>query len=189
MARVHSGPMATDLAWGAPLTEDDLASMPDDGHRYELVDGTLIVTPAPGLHHQICVTALGALLATVRPPELRVLVAPFDVRLSRRTVLQPDLLVARTGDFDEARLEHAPMLAVEVLSPSTRRIDLGTKRLAFEAAGVAACWLVDPHAPSLTVLELDDQGRYVEKTTVTGDETYHATIPFQVTVVPARLLD
>ena len=189
MARVHSVPMATDLAWGAPLTEDDLSTMPDDGHCYELIDGSLIVTPAPGLHHQICVTALGILLGTVMPPELRVLVAPFDVRLSRLTVLQPDVLVASKSDFDEARLEHAPILAVEVFSPSTRRIDMGTKRLAFEAAGVAAYWLVDPHAPSLTVLELDDQGRYVEKATVTGDEAYHATVPFPVTLVPARLLD
>ena len=189
MARVHSVPMATDLAWGAPLTEDDLATMPDDGHRYELIDGSLIVTPAPGLHHQICVTALGALLGTNGPPELRVLVAPFDVRLSRLTVLQPDVLVAPKSDFGEARLEQAPVLAVEVLSPSTRRIDLGTKRLAFEAAGVAAYWLVDPDGPSLTVLELDDQSRYVERATVTGDEPYQATIPFPVTVVPARLLD
>lgn len=181
--------MATDLAWGAPLTEDDLATMPDDGHRYELVDGALIVTPAPGLQHQICVTALGALLATVSPPELRVLVAPFDVRLSPLTVLQPDVLVARKSDFDDTRLEQSPILAVEVLSPSTRRIDLGTKRLAFEAAGVPAYWPVDPDAPSLTVLELDDQGRYLERTTVTGDDPYHATIPFPVTVVPARLLD
>ena len=107
MARVHFVAMATDLAWGAPLTEDDLAAMPDDGHRYELIDGTLIVTPAPGLHHQICVTALGILLGTVMPPELRVLVAPFDVRLSRLTVLQPDMLVASKSDFDEARLARA----------------------------------------------------------------------------------
>ena len=189
MAHVHFVSMATDLAWGAPLTEDDLATMPDDGHRYELVDGVLIVTPAPGLNHQICVTALGALLATVSPPELRVLVAPFEVRLSRLTILQPDVLVAHKSDFGEDRLEHAPLLAIEVLSPSTRRIDLGTKRLAFEAAGVAAYWLVDPHTPSLIVLELDEQGRYLEKATATGDEAYHATIPFPVTVVPARLLD
>ena len=75
-----------------------------------------------------------------------------------------------------------------MLSPSTRRIDLGTKRLAYEAAGVPAYWLVDPDVPSLTVLELD-AGRYVERATVTGGEAFHATVPFAVTVVPARLLD
>ena len=55
MARVHSTEMATDLSWGEPLTEDDLAEMPDDGHRYELIDGVLIVSPSPNLAHQRCV--------------------------------------------------------------------------------------------------------------------------------------
>ena len=87
-----------------------------------------------------------------------------------------------------ARLEGPPLLAIEVLSPSTRRIDLGSKRLAYEAAGLPAYWLVDPDVPSLTVLELD-AGRYVERATVTGEEPFHATFPFSMTVVPARLLD
>jgi Uma2 family endonuclease len=85
-------------------------------------------------------------------------------------------------------VEGAPVLVVEVLSPSTRSIDLGTKRLAYEAAGVPAYWLVDPEVPSLTVLELD-AGRYVERATVTGDDAFHADFPFAVTVIPARLLD
>jgi Uma2 family endonuclease len=176
------------LPWGAPLTEDDLATMPDDGHRYELLDGTLLVTPAPNENHQTCVTSLVVLLRSARQPGQKVLVAPFDVRLSRLTVLEPDVLVARKADLTPARLEGPPLLAVEVLSPSTRRIDLGSKRLAYEAAGVPAYWLVDPDVPSLTVLELD-AGRYVERATVAGDEAYQATFPFEVTVVPARLLD
>ena len=176
------------LPWGAVLTEDDLATMPDDGHRYELLDGTLLVTPAPNVNHQQCVGALFALLRSARQSGHTVLVAPLDVRLSRVTVLEPDVLVARTADLTPARLEGPPLLAVEVLSPSTRRIDLGTKRLAYEAAGVPAYWLVDPDVPSLTVLELD-AGGYAERATVTGDEAFHATFPFAVTVVPARLLD
>ena len=116
------------------------------------------------------------------------LVAPFDVRLSPTTVVQPDVLVARVSDLTDTRLEGAPLLAVEVQSPSTHRIDLGTKRLVFEEAGVPAYWLVDPDRPSVTVLHLED-GRYVEHATVTGDEPYSTTVPFPVTVVPARLLD
>lgn len=176
------------LPWGAVLTEDDLATMPDDGHRYELLDGTLLVSPAPTEGHQTCVTSLVVVLRAARRPGQKVLVAPFDVRLSRSTVLEPDLLVARKSDITPARLEGPPLLAVEVLSPSTRHIDLGAKRLAYEAAGVPAYWLVDPDGPSLTVLELD-AGRYVERATVAGDEPFHATFPFAVTVVPARLLD
>ncbi len=117
-----------------------------------------------------------------------VLVAPFDVRLSQFTVVQPDVLVARQSDLTEARLEGAPALAVEVQSPSTQRIDLGTKRLTYEAAGVPAYWLVDPEVPSLTVLDLED-GRYVEHATVTGDERYEGEFPFPVTVVPAELIE
>ena len=176
------------LPWGAVLTEDDLATMPDDGHRYELLDGALLVTPAPNINHQRCVGALFALLRSARQAGHTVFVAPLDVRLSRVTVLEPDVLVARPADLTPARLEGPPLLAVEVLSPSTRRIDLGSKRMAYEAAGVPAYWLVDPEVPGLTVLELD-VGRYVERATVAGDEAFHATFPFAVTVVPARLLD
>jgi Uma2 family endonuclease len=117
-----------------------------------------------------------------------VFVAPLDVRLSATTILQSDVLVARTTDVTEARLEGAPVLAVEVLSPNTRAIDLGTKRLAYEEAGVPAYWLVDPDARSLAVLHLDD-GRYVEEAVVAGDEAYEAEFPFPVTVVPAMLVE
>jgi len=180
--------MATYVAWGQPYTEDDLAAMPEDGRRYELIDGVLIVSPAPSLNHQHCVTSLIVLLHAACGPELEMLPAPFDVRLSALTVVQPDLLVARKADVTPARLETAPLLVVEVRSPSTARIDAGTKRLVYEAAGVPAYWQVDPDTPSLTVLHLVD-GRYVEHATVAGDETYEATVPFPVTVTPARLLD
>ena len=179
--------MALRISRGEPLTDDDLAAMPDDGHRYELVDGALLVTPAPDVRHQVCVAALFMLLHAARDSTHRVLFAPVDVRLSATTILQPDLLVARKSDFTEARLEAAPLLAVEVLSGSTRRIDVGTKRLVFEEAGVPAYWLVDPDGPSLTVLHLED-GRYVERAVVTADAPYQAEFPFPVTVVPARLI-
>lgn len=176
------------LPWGAPLTEDDLATMPEDGHRYELLDGALLVTPAPNIGHQTCVVSLVVLLHAACLPEHKVIVAPFDVRFSATTVLEPDVLVTRRSEVGEARLERPPLLVVEVLSPSTRRIDLGTKRLAYEGAGVPAYWLVDPDGPSLTVLHLEGD-RYVEQAVVSGDDRYDATFPFAVTVVPAQLLD
>ena len=182
--------MALRLAWGAPFTEDDLATTPDDGHRYELIDGVMIVTPAPNTRHQTCVVSLTALLvaSAPRPSEFQVLVAPFDVRLSRFTVVEPDVLVARKTDLTEARLEGPPLLAVEVQSASTRRIDLGMKRSTYEDAGVPAYWLVNPDVPSLTALRLRDW-RYVDEVTVTGYETYEADYPFTVTVVPTALLE
>jgi Uma2 family endonuclease len=157
-----------------PLTYADLDDMPDDGHRYELIDGTLIVTPAPVAMHQRVVGNLHLALRASCTDDLEVFLAPFDVVLGISTVLQPDLLVARRVDVTERNLPAAPVLAVEVLSPSTRRIDLGTKRLVFEAAGVPSYWVVDPDEPSLTVFELD-AGTYREVAQVTGGQTWEST--------------
>jgi Uma2 family endonuclease len=170
-----------------PLTYADLDDMPDDGHRYELIDGTLIVTPAPRMLHQRVVVNLVGLLRESCPSELEVFVAPFDVVLGAHTVMQPDVLVARRAELTEHNLPAAPVLAVEVLSSSTRRIDLGTKRLAFEAAGVPSYWVVDPDEPSLTVFELDGAA-YREVALIVGPETWESTLPFTVRVRPADLV-
>src|SRR5207302_4284629 len=154
------------LPRGAPLTYDDLQAMPDDGHRYELVDGVLIVTPSPKIVHQQVLRRLLILLDAAAPADVDVLPAPTDYVVSEHTVLQPDLLVARTADLGEANLERTPLLVVEVQSPSTVRIDRGTKRLVFEAAGDPTYWLVDPDEPSLSVLELT-AGEYRQHAWVT----------------------
>lgn len=179
--------MALTLPWGEPLTVEDLEGAPDDGHRYELVDGVLVVTPAPGFAHQRGVINLVVALEKVVPADLVVLVAPFDWVVGPRTLFQPDLLVARRADVGPARLEHAPLLAVEVLSPSTRLIDSGLKRAAFARAGVASYWLVDPDRPGLTALRLEGD-TYAVEADVTGDEAFVADAPFAVTVVPSALL-
>src|SRR5207302_2669731 len=146
----------------AELTCEDVWAMPDDGYRHELIDGALIVTPAPSWRHQLALGALFALLREHCPPDLRVLVAPVDWVISDTTFVEPDIVVARKADFGPPRPEKPPLLAVEVRSPSTARFDAGTKRLAYEAAGLRWYWLVDPDAPSITVLELVD-GSYVER--------------------------
>jgi Uma2 family endonuclease len=178
----------TTLPRGQALTRRDLEKMPDDGHRYELIDGSLIVTPAPSERHQTILLRLAVLLDQRCPREMKVLFAPFDVALGDDTIMQPDLLVARRADFTDRELPVAPLLAVEVLSPSTRHIDLSLKRARFETAGATSYWVIDPDGPSLTVWELEE-GRYVERAHVVGDEAYDATAPFAATVAPSRLLD
>ena len=101
--------------------------MPDDGRRYELVDGTLIVTPAPSRRHQQALLRLTLLLAEGCAEHLELVFAPFDVTLAEDTVLQPDLLIAPKDHFTERDLPSAPLLVVEILSPSTRHIDLSLK--------------------------------------------------------------
>jgi Uma2 family endonuclease len=175
------------LPWGAPLTRDDLTEMPDDGHRYEIVDGALLVTPSPGYQHQASVTELLVLLHGAIGPELVVLAAPFDYVVDPATVLQPDLLVARRADVGPKSLERAaPLLVIEILSPSTRLTDLGTKRLAYQRGGAPVYWVIDTDEPSLTVFRLQD-GVYIEEASTVGGAVYRTESPFAVEIVPARL--
>lgn len=176
----------TTLPRSRALTRDDLHAAPDDGHRYELVDGVLVVTPAPGLSHQTVALRLAAALEAARPSELRVLTAPFDVVLDSDTVVQPDVLVARRADLTARDLPVPPLLVVEVLSPSTRRIDLTLKRSRYESAGVESYWVIDPDEPTLVAWELQGRG-YVEVGRVSHDEPFRAQRPFEVTLVPVDL--
>jgi Uma2 family endonuclease len=178
------------LAEGRPFTVHDLEAMPGDGRRYELIDGMLLVTPAPGWSHQEMSFALAMELRRECPPELRVLLAPFAVRTSPLNEVQPDVLVARYDDLTEACLPVAPVLAVEALSRSTQLGDRNTKKAYYERLGVPSYWLLDPVQPGgLEVYELDEHGRYQLTAKVSGEESYVATRPFAVQIYPARLLD
>lgn len=177
----------TTLPRGRPLTRADLDAMPDDdGHRYELIDGVLVVTPAPRFRHQEIVGRLFTMLTQACPESMEVVLAPFDVALSDDTVLQPDLLVATYTDITDRDLPRAPLLAIEVASPSTRLFDLNTKRARFDEAGIGAFWVVDPEGPRLRAWERRGSD-LVEVADVRGDETFTTDVPFAITVVPARL--
>jgi Uma2 family endonuclease len=165
---------------------DDLAELPDDGNRYELVDGLLLVSPSPTERHQRALGNLYAILRSSAPAHLRVYIAPLDVRFSPHVQVQPDVLVAEDGPARD-KLERIPLLCVELLSPGTRRHDLVLKRRAYEREGVRSYWIVDPKRPSLTVLELQD-GAYREAARVEGDQPWTAALPYPVTIVPDDLL-
>ena len=131
----------TSLPQSRPLTRDDLEGMPDDGHRYELVEGTLVVSPAPGMPHQDAAFLLAKLLADQCPPHLKVLMAPFDVVLADDTVVEPDVLVASRAALTPKNLPGPPVLAVEVLSPSSRaisRVKIARKLAARRTSALAA---------------------------------------------------
>lgn len=172
---------------GRPFTRADLKSMPHDGRRYELIDGCLLATPAPSPAHQRAVLELAVLLRALTPPDAEVFVAPLAVVPAEDTELQPDVLVARRRELTRKELAGSPLLAVEVLSRSTRSFDLGAKRERYERAGTLAYWVFDPDAVRLRAWDLR-AGRYVEVADVTGDEPYEAAVPFPVTVVPATLV-
>ncbi|MBM4442782.1 MAG: Uma2 family endonuclease [Candidatus Rokubacteria bacterium] len=143
----------------APLTFADYVTLPDDGRRYEIHDGELSVTPAPGRTHQRVVLRLAmALDAHVTAHALgEVNIAPFDVVLSDPTTVQPDILfvaVDRSAAFSDRGFEGAPTLVVEVLSPSTAHIDRHIKRQLYVRHAVPYYWIVDPEARTIDVHRL-----------------------------------
>lgn len=170
-----------------PWTVDDLAALPDDGLRYELVDGTLLVSTAPSKLHQRAVGNLHLLLRDACPAELEVFLAPTDYQPTRTRSLQPDLLVVSREDPGPGAVTTPLALAVEVLSPSSRSIDRLLKRELYEQAGVAQYWLVDPDEPSVTVWSRAG-ARFGEPQVVVGGDHLALAEPLVVDLVPVRLL-
>lgn len=133
-------------------TADMVRQLPEDGNRYEVIDGELLVSPSPGGRHQCAVLSLLVRLdAFVRAHRLGLVMAsPSDQEYSPRRMVQPDLYVVprEMNGKVAADWDRVPqlMLAVEVLSPSTARYDRVTKRRMYLEQGVPQYWVVDPHA-------------------------------------------
>lgn len=175
------------LPYGRELTRADLQSAPDDGHRYELIDGVLIVTPSPRVRHQRVLANLFRILHESASPDLEVLFAPVDVLLADNTVLQPDLLVASREAFTETELAGPPLLAVEVLSPSTRSIDLLLKKERLQRAGCPHYWVIDPDEPSIIAWDLVD-GSYVKVAHAVATEAFEVDEPVRMRLTPTSLV-
>jgi Uma2 family endonuclease len=129
-------------------TIEQLLALPDDAQRHELLDGVHVVTPAPAWPHQELLRefllALGNALAGHQT--LSVLSSPADIRFGPRTLVQPDLFVFRKPSGQRVREWSevgVPVLAIELLSPSTAARDRGAKRRIYQRAGVAEYWIVD----------------------------------------------
>src|SRR5690242_387870 len=97
-------PVEPVISSGRAFTYADLERAPDDHYRYEIIDGALLVSAAPGRLHQRAVGRLYTVLDAACPADLEVLVAPFDVVLAEDTVLEPDVLVARRDRLTEKNL-------------------------------------------------------------------------------------
>ena len=130
-------------------TYDDYASLPDDGQRYEIVNGVLVMAPAPDGPHQDAVLRIAHyLLVHIEFAGLgKVRVAPFDVELSSKNVFQPDVFIvlnAHLSRMQKKKMIGAPDLVVEVLSESTARLDREIKPKQYALYGVPEYWLIDP---------------------------------------------
>ena len=138
------------MGMAAPIyfTADMVRALPDDGNRYEVVRGEMLVTPAPRLWHQEMIRRLTIALSAYLDAERvgHLFCSPADVSWGLDTLVQPDLFVvpleqARTLDW--AQITDL-LLVAEVLSPSSRRPDRFTKRLEYQRQRVPLYWIVDP---------------------------------------------
>ena len=177
-----------DVVIGRELDLDDLYTTPDDGNRYEILDGALLMTPALGMPHQSAVARLIELLAEpARRVGMRALPAPFAWRIGPGNVPEPDVVVASHAVLTARAIEGPPALVIEVLSPGGRGRDLFEKRRIYAQGGAQWYWIVDPDEPSLTVLRLTADG-YVDDARVVDDEVYETNDPLAVRIIPADLL-
>ena len=149
------------------LAFSDYLALPETKQRYEIVDGTMLMAPAPTPYHQVVVLNIAVLLRDyIQPMDLGiVLAAPVDMLVQREPLRtrQPDVLflsAERTGFRDNSQLrglqylEVSPDLVVEVLSPSNTRRDIADKLDDYRRIGVLECWLVSPEAETMEVIDL-----------------------------------
>jgi len=161
------------------FTRADYDRLPE-GFPAQLVEGLLVKEPAPTYGHQALASVIhGQLLSLVGAR--RALFAPCDVGLDDRNVYQPDLVVLKAVVPVSARDVGIPLLAVEVLSPSTARRDRNVKRRHLLAAGVAEVWIVDPETRTV---EMDDAA---DHRVAAGDETLSSAAVPGFSLTPSKL--
>ena len=144
------------------LTYEEYLETPEIKARYDIVDGEMIMAPAPTVRHQVILGQLFSLLNPfVKEHQLGVvLFAPFDMLIQRDPlrIRQPDLIFVSNerADILEDRVQGPPNLAADILSPSNTRSDIESKLSDYGSLGVDECWLVSPEARTVEVLQLEE---------------------------------
>jgi hypothetical protein len=184
-----------DVATAHPTgwTVDELYALPEDGMRHELLDATLLVSPPPGVWHQLAARRLVQAIAAAAPSDIEVLEAVGVLVTSG--LLIPDVVVARAAAVHGAQQARAlaaeqVLAVVEIVSPSSRTTDRRWKPEAYAEAGIAIFVRLEldgPDGPVLHAFTLID-GTYVVAATLTGPHPQQAALPFAVTLTPATLV-
>lgn len=176
---------------GSLMTLAEFVSIAADGHRYELQEGVLVMSPKPVRRHQIAMARLFGQLERQLPEQWEV-VPDFEVIVRAAhpaTVRAPDLAVVRRGGA-QARVPAADvLLAVEIMSPGTRNVDRWMKRSEYAAAGIPFFWLLDldqPGGAQLTAFELQGD-EYSGAQLAVG--TLRTAAPFPLVLDLARLVN
>jgi Uma2 family endonuclease len=161
---------------------EEYRALPETGPRYQLIEGELLMSPAPTYRHQqIVARIMAALLTFVEARRLGSVVAsPIDVFLTRHDVLQPDVAfvsIARRAIISREGFQGGPDLVVEALSPSTATLDLGPKRVLYARHGVSEYWIVDPEAGWIDRYRLQENAEKPERRFGEGDSLTTSLLP------------
>jgi Uma2 family endonuclease len=189
--RRHAGIVA--MALGAhvgPWNENDLIGLPEGPQRYELLEGTLLVSPPPGGAHQLVSLKLARILQAAATPDQAVVEA-MGVRLPDGTVFIPDALVVTRDvvlDNSSGILDPADIaLVVEIVSPGSRTTDRLTKPAVYARAGIASLWRVELHdGPAVFAYHLEHD-HYIEAGSARPGERLVVSEPFPVAIDPSDL--
>ena len=171
----------------------DLLNMPEDGRRYEIYEGELVVVPSPLVRHQVVVGTIFRILDSyARASGGTALVAPLDIVFDEFDVVQPDVLFFRAERVHvlqpDAVTRHAPDIVVEVLSPSTASMDRGRKMHVFARYGVPEYWIVAPAAQRIEVHTLEE-GAYRATQVASGGGTVRSVLLPDLTFEAARVFE
>ncbi|MGD0091456.1 MAG: Uma2 family endonuclease [Planctomycetota bacterium] len=164
------------------ITYAEYRALPETGPRYQLIEGDLVMSPAPSFFHQRLsgrlYRSLGTFVAEHRLGE--VLYAPLDLILDEENVLQPDLVfiaASQENIIAPEGLRGAPALCVEILSPRTSELDTGIKRRLYARFGVEEYWLVSPEEKRIYVYRLQENASAPAKILGLGDTLTSALFP------------
>lgn len=188
---VDTSPLALPR-YGEPWTVDDLKRLPPDNTmKYEIIDGSLVVSPRADVYHNGIAADLCRLLTLQAP---RHLLASMESGVKVRggtTYYEPDALLAVRAPFKQRGTDHLHpsdvLIVIEVLSKSNRGYDLVVKRHSYAVAGIPQYWIADPDAQTLTVLALAEDGSYTERAVVRPGEQWKCDEPFPLTIDPAEI--
>lgn len=190
MPGIHPMPDMALRSLDATWCRERWEQLPEDGNRYEVIEGVLYMTTAPSSFHQWIVQQIFLMLhQQVNQQGIGVtFVAPIGLFMPECDPVQPDIVVVRTPDLNiirERRIIGTPALIVEVLSPSNPNVDLHTKRRAYAKAGLPEYWIVRPASRDVLMCSQPDAalGDYVETHLVlpTG-ELVSPTLPIRTAI-------
>jgi len=167
-----------------PWTYEDYLAFPEDGKRYEIIEGDCLMSPAPRTKHQDISFRLTSFLYRhlQKSRQGRAFAAPTDVILSDINIVQPDILVvlaARTSIITEKNIQGAPDIVIEIISETSRKTDEITKKKLYERYGVSEYWIVDPELALVKIYRLTDgrYGRAEERAEERGETVTTALLP------------